>query len=158
MMSDQDVRDQMNHHISRVLYFLDVAIREIQRRGEIHDLSKFDPVEFDSFARAIPRLTEVSYLSDEYREILKEIKDAVTHHNSHNRHHPEFFPDGINGMNLIDLLEMFCDWMAAIERNPGGNIQVSIDKNTERFNMGPVVKSILENTARWMYTLRGSVS
>jgi hypothetical protein len=37
----------------------------------------------------------------------------------HNSHHPEHYGNrGISGMDLFDVVEMMCDWMAAARRNP----------------------------------------
>ena len=56
-------------------------------------------------------------------------------------------PDlGINGMSLLDLLEMFCDWKAATERHADGDIKRSIEINRDRFNMSPQLAQILDNT------------
>lgn len=49
-------------------------------------------------------------------------------------------------MNLIDLLEMFCDWKAASERHNDGNLRKSIEINATRFGMSPDLVSIFENT------------
>jgi hypothetical protein len=58
-------------------------------------------------------------------------------------------PDlGINGMSLLDLVEMFCDWKAATERHADGDIKRSIEINQKRFNMTPQLASILENTRK----------
>jgi hypothetical protein len=33
--------------------------------------------------------------------------DGLKHHYAHNRHHPEFFgEDGVDGMSLVDVIEM----------------------------------------------------
>lgn len=56
----------------------------------------------------------------------------------------------MDGMNLIDLLEMLCDWKAAGERQPNSSILKSIDINAERFNMSPQLKQILQNTASFL--------
>ena len=69
------------------------------------------------------------------------------------RHHPEHFPNGINDMNLIDVLEMFCDWVASSKRHNDGNILKSIDINKERFNMPDELVSIMRNTAAYFEQL-----
>lgn len=53
----------------------------------------------------------------------------------------------VNGMNLLDIVEMLLDWKAASERHNDGNILKSIQHNTKRFNLSPQLVSILENTA-----------
>ena len=71
------------------------------------------------------------YESDEYKQVLKEIEEAVQHHYQVNRHHPEHFENGINGMNLIDLIEMVCDWVAASQRVKDGDVYKSLDINRD---------------------------
>ena len=52
----------------------------------------------------------------------------------------------VNGMNLIDILEMLCDWKAASMRHNEGEIRESIKINTSRFGLSPQLVSILSNT------------
>lgn len=54
--------------------------------------------------------------------------------------------DGINGMTLIDLIEMMCDWKAATLRHADGDIYKSLEINAERFKYSPQLKQILKNT------------
>lgn len=49
-------------------------------------------------------------------------------------------------MNIIDLVEMLCDWYAAIKRHVTGDIRKSIEINAERFNIPDELKSILINS------------
>lgn len=78
------------------------------------------------------------------------MKPFLDHHYENNPHHPEHFSAGILNMTLVDLVEMFCDWVAATERHDDGDIFVSISKNQTRFKMSPQVAVILENTARML--------
>lgn len=61
---------------------------------------------------------------------------------------------GINGMNLIDLIEMICDWKAASERHADGDIFKSIEINSKRFNITPQLKQILLNTAKSLFNVK----
>jgi hypothetical protein len=54
-------------------------------------------------------------------------------------------------MNLIDLVEMLCDWKAASERHNDGNIRKSIEINASRFTISPQLVKILENTADLLF-------
>lgn len=54
----------------------------------------------------------------------------------------------VDGMTLLDLVEMFCDWKAATERHADGSIEKSIKQNTVRFNLSPQLEIILENTRK----------
>ena len=53
----------------------------------------------------------------------------------------------IGQMNLLDVLEMFCDWKAATMRHNDGNLRKSIEHNGGRFKMAPQLIEIFENTA-----------
>ena len=84
--------------------------------------------------------------SPEYNAMLAQLKPALDHHYQHNRHHPEHFKNGIKDMNLVDLVELICDWKAASLRHADGNIRKSIEKNQDRFGYSDELKQILMNT------------
>jgi len=52
----------------------------------------------------------------------------------------------IEYMNLIDIIEMLCDWKAATKRHNDGDIKKSIEINQKRFGYSDELKSILLNT------------
>lgn len=137
-------------HITSVRQKIYLIITELLGRALVHDQSKTESPEKEGYDKFTPLLKEIEYGSDKYWKTLKEMKPILDHHYLNNRHHPEFFVDGIDGMNLIDLLEMLCDWRAAGERQPNSSILKSIDINAERFNMSPQLKQILQNTASYM--------
>lgn len=136
-------------HIHRVQEYLLVFIKSLYRRGYEHDKSKLDPATelfyFDKYAQL---LKTCEYGSDEYKQYLKELQPALECHYRRNNHHPEHFENSIAGMNLVDLVEMFCDWIAAGEQHKdGGDIYKSIEINQQRFGYSDEIKSILINTA-----------
>jgi len=58
----------------------------------------------------------------------------------------------IDRMTLPEILEMFCDWVAATERmKDGGNIHESIDINAKRFNIDHQIVNIFHNTAKSIF-------
>lgn len=122
------------------------VIQDLFERAVIHDYSKFSPEEFDDFERVTPRLKTLTYGSEEYRASLREIKPAIQHHYQVNSHHPEHYPDGINGMNLLDVIEMVCDWIAATERVKDGDIYKGLEINKERFHIDDQLYGIIKNT------------
>lgn len=134
-------------HIERVRNLLNFFIEQLLSRGEAHDQSKLQPPEVAAFAEFTPKLATCTYGSAEYRSYLDAMKPALAHHYANNRHHPEFHKSGVDDMNLIDVLEMLCDWKAASERHNDGNIRKSIEKNADRFGLSPQLVRILENTA-----------
>ena len=79
-----------------------------------------------------------------------QIDAAVQHHYSMNRHHPEHYEDGIEGMDLADLVEMVCDWKAATlnHKNSPGNMDRSLNYAIEKYKISPQLAKILYNTIR----------
>lgn len=139
---------ETHKHVRRVQHYLNMFIHDLIRRGENHDNSKFEEPELSVFAENTDRLSKCQYGSDEYKKSLETIKPALDNHYSKNRHHPEHWPDGIEGMTLIDLMEMLVDWKASTERVKDGNIRRSIAINSERYKMSPQLRTIFENTVR----------
>jgi hypothetical protein len=137
-------------HINRVGLYLAIFQGFLSDRADLHDASKLLPPEKETFDRVTPLLKELTYGSDEYRETLASMYDALEHHYANNRHHPEHFPNGINGMNLIDLVEMVCDWKAASERHADGDIYKSLEINKKRFEMSDQLYQILKNTVNML--------
>jgi len=56
--------------------------------------------------------------------------------------------EGVNGMSLLDVLEMLVDWKAAGERHADGSIARSLRINRDRFKISDQLFAVLENTAR----------
>jgi hypothetical protein len=53
-------------------------------------------------------------------------------------------------MNLIDLLEMLCDWKSSTMRHADGDVFKSIEINQKRFGYSDELKMFLINTAEWL--------
>ena len=100
------------------------------------------------FAKHTRCLADTPYNSEEYKAHLAALKPALDHHYANSRHHPEHFANGINDMNLIDIVEMLCDWKASSERQKDGNLLKSIEQNANRFNYDNQLKQIFINTAK----------
>lgn len=133
-------------HIENVRNNLTTMAVKLLGRAKMHDLSKLSPPEVEIFTEYTSKLRGTTYGSDEYKEMLKEMKPALDHHYSYNRHHPEYHRNGIKDMNLIDIMEMFCDALAAVQRHQDGDIKKSIEINQKRFNYSDDLKSILLNS------------
>lgn len=135
-------------HIARVRELLDFAVAELLRRASIHDESKFNPIEkgpLDEMQRLIDEEGPAPYGSDEYKHRSGLLGPMLVHHYANNSHHPEHYTDGVAGMDLFDLIEMFFDWKAASER--GKESSIGLSHSVKRFGIDPQLASILKNTA-----------
>ena len=135
-------------HIKRVSQLLTEASVELIKRANVHDNTKLENPEKELFDEYTPKLKDSTYGSDEYKDHLKGLKVALDHHYANNSHHPEHYPNGINGFDLFDLIEMFFDWKAATERHADGDIIKSIEINKKRFDMSDQLCDIFSNTAK----------
>lgn len=143
--------EETMRHIRKVREHLGWAVLHLQKRATEHDQSKLQDPELPVFVKFTPKLRDSTYGSEEYRGFLQEMQPALVHHYANNRHHPEHHADGVDGMTLIDLLEMLCDWKAATQRHANGDIVKSIEINTARFNLSPQLASILRNTVQELW-------
>ena len=139
-------RKDTEDHINKVDGYIEDVILILGMRARDHDNSKLWSPEKECFDEITPLLKETTYGSDEYKATMDRMRPAIDHHHKNNRHHPEYFPNGINGMNLIDLIEMICDWKAASERHADGDIYRSIEINKDRFGMSDQLTEIFKNT------------
>ena len=133
-------------HIHLVNKNINKVVSELMKRGEEHDASKMIEPELESFVQETDSLSALTFGSTEYTTNLAKIKPALDHHYANNRHHPQHWKAGINDMNLIDVLEMFCDWAASCKRHADGNLRKSIEHNGQRFEMSPQLIRIFENS------------
>jgi hypothetical protein len=144
-----DSRADTLAHIHLVRDNIDVFVSEMLRRGRDHDASKFSNIEKPGLDEVLPQLEGVAYGSPAWEDIVNRAAEALAHHYCHNSHQPEHYGNqGVAGMDLFDLVEMVCDWMAAASRNSADGVKVGY--NVQKFGIAPQLASIIENTlARW---------
>lgn len=119
------------------------------KRGIVHDFSKYRKCELDGFLKVVHKLKDSQYGSEEYFDLIKEIKPNIEEHYKVNPHHPEYYGEkGISGMNMHDLIEMWCDWQAAVKKHRDGNILNSVNHNEKRFEMPPQLAEIMRNSIK----------
>lgn len=133
-------------HIREVNRNINLVIMELLERAEEHDESKLHSPEVEAFTEVTHQLAGLEYDSPEYRENVKKLGPALEHHYAKNRHHVPHWRNGISDMNLIDIIEMFCDWKAATKRHNTGNLNKSIDINAEKYNINPQLVQIFRNS------------
>ena len=143
-----DSRPDTHEHIAQVRGLLLGVAQDLIARAHRHDRSKLQEPELSVFDEVTPRLQGSTYGSDEYKGFLADMGEGLRHHYAHNDHHPEHFrgEDSFDAMNLIQIMEMLCDWIAATRRHDDGDIRRSIEQNAERFGYGDEVKRLFLNT------------
>jgi hypothetical protein len=146
--------DTLQHSL-RVADLMGEPIKELVDRSVRHDLSKTREPELATYDEFVPRLRTTAYGTAEHLALVEAMGDGLRHHYAHNRHHPEHFPNGLNGMTLVDLIEMLADWKAATERSPDSDLVRTVEINRNRFDIAPQLMDILTNTARHYGWLAG---
>ena len=138
---------ETKEHIAQVREFMILFANELLKRALVHDQSKLESPEVETFTEFTPKLKDSTYGSDEYKSFLEGMQVALKHHYENNSHHPEHHENGIRDMGLADIVEMICDWKAATMRHKDGDIRKSIIINKDRFNYSDDLKLIFLNTA-----------
>jgi hypothetical protein len=144
--STKDTQD----HIELVGNRIGEFCAEMVRRAAVHDQTKLGAIEKKAFDNETPKLRGLTYGSEEYKLAIERLGVALKHHYAKNSHHPEHYKNGVSGMDLYDLVEMLCDWLAACERHSDGDIFDSLDHNRNRFELSDQLYFVLQNTvSRW---------
>ena len=147
-MTIAECQVETQKHIENVRRYIRFITDRLTTRGVEHDKLKLESPEVDIFAEYTPKLSDITYGSEGYNALLKEMDVALQHHYANYRHHPEHFENGINDMTLIDIVEMLCDWKASTLRHNDGNLLKSIETNAQRFGYDNQLKQIFINTAK----------
>lgn len=135
-------------HIGRVMALMSMAAETLRERGMNHDKSKMQDAELLPLARmqmVIDQEGQAPYGSDEYKRRTAMLGPMLDHHYANNSHHPEHYENGVNGMDLFDVVEMFFDWKAASER--GGEDAMNLSYSIEKFGIEAPLSNVLYNTA-----------
>lgn len=136
-------------HIANVQQKIAEFCMLMQGRALRHDASKFEPEEAEPLQELqdlIDQEGPAAFGTEEYSRRTAILGPMLAHHYARNSHHPEHYPNGIAGMNLLDLVEMFIDWKAAGER--GGDEAMNLTYLAQKYRIDPMLLSILQNTAR----------
>lgn len=129
--------------------------KKLLDRAVIHDASKFSDIEKNAYIEPVWELNtrEVPYGSEEYKALTKQMGAGWEHHKANNSHHPEnveitlpeFAHDPFSGMDLLDLIEMLCDWCAAARRR-GNSPWLPLDNFEKEKGLSHQLRCILQNT------------
>jgi hypothetical protein len=136
-------------HIETVRKFLAEVRGVLWGRATVHDESKLKEPEKSMYDEYIPKIRETErefgYGSPQYEQCVKDMGIVMRHHFDANSHHPEHYPNGINGMSLLDLIEALADWKAASVKS---GQPLNIEANKRRFEVSDQLSEILHNTVK----------
>lgn len=145
-----DSRPRSRAHIETVQQLLMGDFqKEMMRRAGEHDLSKLvngiERDKLDELEKVIAEKGPAKFGTPEYERRSKEIlAPMIEAHYAKNDHHPEHYKNGIAGMSLPALVEMFFDWVAANkDRDDGAPMQLtaSIEKHKITAQLGQILKN-----------------
>jgi hypothetical protein len=145
--SDSSTSSYTLEHINRVKAKMEFFASVLATRGANHDSSKLKEPEYSGWL-AMDKEPRYPYGSKKYYDKMFRYKEVLEHHYSINSHHPEHFEDPSNQMDLIDLIEMLCDWFSYsndISWLEGYN---TINSQCARFKLNDTIKHLLLNTFR----------
>lgn len=108
--------------------------RQLEKRADLHDLSKFKEDEFEGFVEINRVARKYPYGSPEYKASI-DGNQAVQLHFTRNSHHPEYHANGIDDMDFIDFVEMAIDWLGATATYGTGTFENALQKQIERFQL-----------------------
>lgn len=134
----EQILKELGQHKTDVRNVMDSIIFYLRRNATVHDDSKCDTPEIE----ALTLIKDMKYGSKEYNDVCK--SEGIQHHYKVNRHHPEHFDNGVDDMNLLDLMEYFVDCYCASNRR--GGVSPDFNNQKERHGLSPQLIKILNNT------------
>ena len=141
--NDSETRDffvGFNTHTRSVRQSIAKVVSELICRSTIHDDKKLEEVD-----RRIDRRRAINHLpygSSERKEADEPYRDLNKKHYCQYRHHPEHFKNGIDDMNLVDVIEMVCDWAAY------GNLDKNLPVNQDKYCVSQQLMKLIKNTIK----------
>ena len=124
----------IQRHITIVQKYLTRLSNRLAERAIEHDLSKLSKDELAGFVEVNQIARLHPYGSPEHKASLSGNK-TIDLHFSRNSHHPEYWPNGIDDMSLLDLIELVVDWKAASLTYGQTSLQDSLAIQQKRFNL-----------------------
>lgn len=141
----EETKSYTLQHINRVRKRISCFVNILEQRAKEHDKSKLEEPELIGWV-AMDQEQKYEYGSPAYYDKMERYKEVFEHHYAVNRHHPEFFHNPEQEMNLVDLIEMLCDWFSYKEEFTYEEGYRCINEQCKRFHFSHTLKKILLNT------------
>lgn len=154
-------------HKARVKQWIEVFIKELRRRADIHDDSKLREPEISGW-RAMDKEPRYKYGTKEYFDKVDKYKWLMEQHWKSNRHHPEYWtlnPDK-QSRDLIDIIEMLSDWLGYSSKKPSyKEAKKLVEEQTKRYDLdkiedidkNPPLYTLIMNTLTNYYVSLGGI-
>lgn len=132
-------------HKETVAKRLRFLAEQLLERAEHHDDSKLKPPELDWLIE-MDKEPRYAYGSKEYLDKKARWQKFFDHHYKYNRHHPEHFVTGVEGMNLTDICEYLIDISSYYAEMHPEEVFKLINDQMDRFGLDEQLTQILKNT------------
>ncbi len=156
MMTKEEYKDRINSHKLSVKVGIQRIIHELSNRAISHDDDKLEESVLSSFYEVSKKFEGCKFGSEEYKNALDELSPTLKSHYEKSPHHPEYYKNGICGMTLMDIIEMFVDWKSASSAY-GDSFEESLSVTKERFGIDEQLFSILVNTGKKLGYVRSDL-
>lgn len=127
---------------------------QLLERADSHDDSKLKNPEI-RWLIEMDKEPRYDYGSPEYLDKKKRYEKFFNHHYANNRHHPEHFTNGVDGMNLTDLCEYLIDITSYHSEMHPEQVIKTVNSQAERFGLDEQLIQILKNTLYEYFTCFG---
>lgn len=147
--------EYINSHINRVRKWIGKFSSILFIRGINHDKSKLCEPEL-SLWKKMDEEPRYPYGTPKYKEKLNRYKEVFQHHYMHNKHHPEHWSGYYCDMDLMDVIEMLCDWLGYKEDITLKEAEILVDQQCERYGFNDTFRHLLYNTLKNYFTVSPS--
>ena len=145
--SDSSTSSYTLAHINQVKSKMEFFASVLATRGTSHDSSKLIEPEYSGWL-AMDQEPRYPYGSEKYYDKINRYKEVLEHHYSLNSHHPEHFENPSTQMDLVDLIEMLCDWFSYSNNISWLEGYNTINSQCARFGLNDTIRHLLLNTFR----------
>lgn len=140
-----NTKEYITTHIEGVRHKLLSIASKLVSRAYNHDSSKLKEPEYSLWCK-MDQEPRYKYGTKEYKDKVQRYKEVFDLHYTANSHHPEHHQFGIDGMDLIDLIEMTVDWISYKKEVTIKEAIEVIEKQSVRYNLSEQLQNILKNT------------
>lgn len=144
--------EYVNGHINRVQKWINKFTAVLFNRGIVHDKSKLREPEF-SMWKKMDEEPRYKYGTKEYNEKINRYKEVFDLHYRQNRHHPEHWSGFYSEMDLIDVIEMLCDWLGYKDDITIKEAEELVNMQCKRYEFNSTFQSLLYNTLKNYFTV-----